>query len=208
MKLNANKLFNFRNVLYILLILLVVIVGYNVFVYLNIFEGANEINNNVKTIVISPLENTPPEWLNIHKIKLIDVDGNNMTYTAKSSNGRWPHKHYEFYLDTDSLYNTSTSVNSMFHSGSTNCNLTITLDNPSKILSKITITNRLDCCQFRLKHYKMNLKNISGIDIIPALTFNRPDVFDANKNYTETIVIPILSNINSNVTNGGSIQNP
>jgi hypothetical protein len=182
-----------------------VIIGYNVFVYLNIFEGANEINNTIKTIVISPLEGTPPEWLNIQKIKLIDVEGNNMAYTATSTNGRWPHDYGGYILDTTELYRKDNSEFSMFHSGGTSCTLTITITDPSKILSRITISNRRNCCQNRFKHYKMNLKNASGINIIET-KLDAANLFDANKQYTHTFDIPVNNSINTSTKTGNNLQ--
>ena len=206
MNFNFKKLLKIRNILLLLLFLFVVIVGYNFFVYLKIFEGLYEKNNNIKTIVISPLEGTPPEWLNIEKITLTDVGGNNIPYTAVSSNGRWNWPHGGYYLDTERLYDNSDSRQSMFHSGQTGCTLTITLTDTSKTLSKITIRNRRECCQTRLKHYKMSFKNESGIDVIPSLPLDRPNLFDSTKDYTETITIPILSSTVVSDINSGNIQ--
>jgi len=206
MKFNVNKLFKFRSILWILIILLLLIVVYNIFVYLNIFEGANEINNTIKTIVISPLENTPSEWLNIQKLKLTDVEGNNMDYTAISTNGRWPYDYGGYILDTTRLYEKTDSEYSMFHSGGTNCTLTITITNPSKILSKITISNRRNCCQDRFKSYKMSFKNSSGIDVIPSTKLDAANLFDPNKQYTHTFDIPVNNNGNVNTNTGGTLQ--
>jgi len=206
MKFNVNKLFKFRNILWILFILLILIVAYNLFVYLNIFEGANEINNTIKTIVISPLEGTPPEWLNIQKLKLTDVEGNDMAYTAISTNGRWPHEYGGYILDTARLYEKTDSEYSMFHSGGTGCTLTITITEPSKILSRITISNRRNCCQNRFKHYKMSFKNSSGIDVIPSTTLDTANLFDPNKQYTHTFDIPVNNSNNLSNNTGGNIQ--
>lgn len=207
MNFNVKKLLKIRNILLLLLVLFVVIVGYNVFVYLKIFEGLYEVNNNIKTIVISPLAGTPPEWLNIEKIKLTDVGGANIPYTAVSSNGRWNWQHGGYYLDTERLYDNTDSPQSMFHSGQPGCTLTITVTDSSKTLSKITIRNRRECCQYRLKHYKMSFKNASGIDVIPAFRLNSPNLFDASKAYTETFSIPILSSTVISDVNSGNIQN-
>jgi hypothetical protein len=184
-----------------------VIVGYNFFVYLKIFEGLYEKNNNIKTIVISPLEGTPPEWLNIEKITLTDVGGSKIPYTAVSSNGRWYWPHGGYYLDTARLYDNTDSRQSMFHSGETGCTLTITVTDSSKTLSNITIRNRRECCQTRLKHYIISFKNASGIDVIPSLPLDRPNLFDSTKNYTETLTIPILSSTVISDINSGKIQN-
>jgi hypothetical protein len=207
MSFNLKKLLNIRNILLLLLVLFVVIVGYNVFVYLKIFEGLYEINNNIKTIVISPLEGTPPEWLNIEKITLTDVGGSKIPYTAVSSNGRWNWPHGGYYLDTERLYDNTDSRQSMFHSGQTGCTLTITVTDSSKTLSNITIRNRRECCQYRLKHYKISFKNASGIDVIPSLPLDRPNLFDSTKDYTETLTIPILSSTVVSDINSGKIQN-
>jgi hypothetical protein len=166
MKFNFKNLLKFRNILWILLVLLIIIVGYNIFVYLNIFEGAVDLNI-VKTVVIAPLEGAQ-EWLNIAKIKLTDSNGKDMKYTALSSNGSWSDRNgpYGGYsLTVDRLFDSSDSPKSMFHSGSTGCTLTIIPTDSTQTLAKIMIRNRRDCCQDRLRYYKVIFKNVSNNEI-------------------------------------------
>jgi len=189
MKLSFKNLLKFRNIIWILLMLLVIIIVYTIFIYLNVFEGAYDINNNVTSVVISPLEGTWSDWLNIAKIKLTDINGNNMNYTAKSSNGRWPWIYYGYWLDIDRLYDNTDSPYSMFHSGQTGCTLTLNITDTNQTLSKVTIRNRRDCCQDRFKAYKMSFKNISGVDVIPPIKLDRPNLLGGS--YQDDIYIPV-----------------
>jgi hypothetical protein len=170
MKVIFKNLLKFRNTLWILLILLILIVGYNTFCNVSIFEGVVDLNI-INTVVISPLGGTS-DWLNIAKITLTDVTGARMDYDAVSSNGTWSDNgtNYKgYYLTVARLYDNTDSPYSMFHSGNIGCTLTITPKDATKKLAKITIRNRRDGSQDRLKYYKMSFKNISGNDVIPPI---------------------------------------
>jgi hypothetical protein len=170
MKFIFRNLLKFRNILWILLILLILIVGYNIFVHLNIFEGAVTLNN-IKTVVISPVDGTS-DWLNIAKITLTDVTGKIMDYDAVSSKGSWSDTNGTYggyYLTIARLSDNTDSPYSMFHSNQPGCTLTITPKDATQKLAKITIRNRRDCCQDRLRNYKMSFKNISGNDVITPI---------------------------------------
>jgi hypothetical protein len=210
MKYNFKKLLNFRNILQLFLVLLIIVIGYNIFVYLNIFEGAVDLNI-VKTVVIAPLEGDAQEWLNIAKIKLTDTNGNDMKYTATSSNGSWSDKYgpYGGYaLTTDRLSDTSDSPQSMFHSGSPGCTLTITPTDSSQTLAKITIRNRRDCCQDRLKYYKVIFKNLSNNEIESINLKDVPKLLDPAIGI-EDILLSVAKpavTVPVNNSNSGSIQ--
>ena len=189
MKYSLKKICNFKNILWILIILLIIIIGYNLFVYLNVYEGA--INMNVAQLVIQPAPGTADEWLNIAEITLYDANNNVVTYTAKATIGRstnlGTYANNNWYYDINKINDGS---DYMFHSAAPASTLTMT---PSKNgVVRIKIKNRQDCCQFRLDRYQLVLRNSDNVDIGDPIELKKfPNLFDASKNYTEDMYLPI-----------------
>ena len=208
MKINFKKLLKFRNILWVLLILLIVIIGYIIFVYLKVFEGVVDLNtnvikiNNVRKIIIQPYGSNY-EWLNIGAIILYDINNNVIPYTASATKFPlmrywWRWEFFENYNYDDVNYNIAKlydgNNNTMFHSAGVGCTLVITPTDDTKVVAKITIRNRQDCCQFRLDRYQLVLKNMNDDNIIkPILLKDVPNLFNAsspNTPYTEDIILP------------------
>lgn len=165
MKFSIKPLLKFKNILWILLILLIIIIGYNVFPYLNINkEGldlnndkTNPNNNRIKYIVIEPhySPSSNDAWLHLSELAIYNTNGDQVAYTATSSNGIY--KNNNAYA-VSNLYDTNQY--NMFHSGWFNCRLIITIKNDTYPVNKIVIRNTSDTrTNSRLKHYKMSFYN-------------------------------------------------
>ena len=125
MKYSFKKMYNFKNILWILIIFLIIIIGYNLFTYLNVYEGA--MNMNVAKIIIEPAPGTADEWLNIKEITLYDKDNKEVSYTATSTIGRTTT--FGTYDNNNSYYNINKlndKTENIYHSAAKASTLTIT----------------------------------------------------------------------------------
>jgi len=121
------------------------------------FDKQVSIYDNVKKVIISQKSGSW-DWLNIAEFKIYDQNGRELAfneYSATSSNGIYQNNQgYRIYNLADNNHGT------MFHSGGGDCTLTFTINNPTRV-SKIYMKQRTDCCQGRLRAYKMRLLNSS-----------------------------------------------
>ena len=185
MKINFRKIMKFKNILWILLILLIIIIGYQFFIYMRVYEGTIFYNTTtipvIKTIVISPNDGTN-EYLRIAEIVLRNAQDNNISYTAISSNGS------STIHDVSKIYDGKTGT--YFKSNDKKCTLTLTIPDISgnNIVNKILLVNS-SFDKDNLKSYKITLKDQSGSDILTK-NFNSIDfigLFTAP--YMEQIII-------------------
>ncbi len=163
MKINFRKIMKFKNILWIILILLIIIIGYQFFSYMRVYEGTIFYKTTtipvIKTIVISPIDGTNTH-LRMAEISLRNAQDNNISYTAVSSNG----SHNSTY-DVSKLYDGSTGT--YFKSKERKCTLTLTIPDISgnNIVNKILLVGQ-SSEKNDLKSYKITLKDQSDSDIL------------------------------------------
>jgi hypothetical protein len=234
MKLNFRKLsINKHDMLYILLIILLILIGYNIFVHLyqqknesanngykeksltsNLGEDLSEKQkqkqtqfgsfNNVNEglynlarqqhVILRPVikPGVQFEWLNINEITLYDPNNNKIPYTATSTTGIYQNM---YWFDTPSLYDSN--MDTMYVGGAPGTTLSLNPTNPKSVVSKIVIINRQDCCQDRLKAYKLFVEETNGANEIASFELiNLADLYDSTKGYKTTIKLPTYDNEN------------
>lgn len=179
MKTNFKKLFNFRNIVLITMIILIVIVGYYLFVQLNIHEGFSD-----KAIAKIIIEQNPDETvgprLHMSTIILYDKNGNIIPYSATSKNGHLFEWYNNWWSNVDEIKKTRNAykvtnlsdynTNTMFISKYSKGNLIIE-PNEDVAIDKITITNTPEYQPHDLKSYQLTLKNKNGDNIDDPYTF-------------------------------------
>jgi hypothetical protein len=192
MKYSLKKICNFKNIFWILLILLVLIVAYNIIVYFNLYESIVILNDNVtnpkttqiKYIKIEPQYSSNGSYLQLTEISLYDINGVKVTYSASSSNGSYDSWYYNVNRLNDN------NPNTMFI-GQPNCTLTITVPD-NNIVNKIVIKNRYDGGTLdRLKSYKLSFLNNKNTSFY---TINLDDIQLQDLYtypYTDTIAITL-----------------
>lgn len=155
--------------LYITIFILLIILAIIAFFYMQnqkdsvkdtVKEGFNKqvsIYDSVKKVIISQKPGSW-DWLHIGEFKIYDQNGRELAfneYTVTSSSGIYNNNQgYRVYNLADNNHGT------MFHSGGGDCTLTFTINNPTRV-SKIYMKQRKDCCQGRIRAYKMRLLNTS-----------------------------------------------
>jgi hypothetical protein len=72
----------------------------------------------------------------------------------------------------------------MFHSNGADCTLTFTINNPTRV-SKIYMKQRKDCCQGRLRAYKMRLLNSSDTTMADINLADSGWLYDSSRSYAD-----------------------
>jgi hypothetical protein len=218
MKTNFRKLLNKNNILYVLSVILIFIIGYNIFVYLkkiglnglNLNEGLIPIVTNRPTnvsrqkfVIIQPVStpNVGREWLNINEVTLYDPNDMVIPYTAASSNGIF---YGQSWHDVPKLYDRNNDTT--YIGGQPGTILSLTPINPKKIISKIVIKNRQDCCQDRLKAFDLVLTEANNDNTLASFPLiSAEGLYDETKKYTHTFTMPEYDNEIANIIIGHSI---
>jgi hypothetical protein len=191
MKTNFKTLLNFRNIVLITMIIIIVIVGYYLFVQLNIHEGLSD--KEIAKIVIEQNPTMPlGPRLHISTITLLDKNGNIIPYSARSENGHWidwSTNWWSYGYNNRNTYSVASlydyNSKTMFISQYSNGKLTIT-PKQDVAIDKITIANTSDYQPNDLKSYQLTLTNKNGHNIDDPYTFiNYLNLF--TNNYKATI---------------------
>lgn len=145
------------------------------------FTVAIPSNDTIKQIVISPKPGFSDNWLHFGSFQIFDNEDKQLLptqYTVKSNTKP------EIYNNNGYTKLSDNNANTMFHSGDKNCTLTFTLNNPT-IISKIILIQRKNCCQYRLKGYKLVMKKVDGTTLSEIDLATLPALY--NSPYADTI---------------------
>lgn len=148
------------------------------------FTVAMPSNDTIKQIVISPKPGFSDNWLHFGSFQIFDNEDKQLLpaqYAIKSNTNPEIYQNNEGYGYTKISDN---NANTMFHSGQINCTLTFTLNTPT-VVSKIILTQRPDCCQYRLKGYKLVMKKVDGTTLSETDLATLPPLY--NSPYADTI---------------------
>jgi hypothetical protein len=184
MRINLKKISYFRNIIWILLVILIIIIGYNLFFHSNIYEGVTDMS--IRKILIEPAPNTGNTWLHISELLLYDSNDNLITYKASSSNGSWAN-----WWTPDKLSDNNTHFFNTFASGQPRCTLTII---PNAPVVRVKITNQIwqGYVSDRINSYQMTFKNANDYTIGVPIRLNQfPSLLDKNMGLT-AIIIPSI----------------
>jgi len=201
MKANFRKLLNKNTILYVLSFILIVIIGYNIFVYLNVYEGNESLPEDRYVITIRPIKDESitdsdvtthnlryilnnDSWLNIREIMLYDEKGELIPYTATASS------EHNSSVSASKLYDQNDGT--IYHSGTIKA--TITIKAATKVdarIAKITIKNRIDC-EWRLKAYEIVVEDKKSATTRPPYPLkNLVNLYNSNRIDTLDIPAPI-----------------
>lgn len=146
--------------------------------------------NDVNYIVFSPKPGYyyQDNWLHIGELEIYDQNGQEISYdryTISTSNGIYQNRGD---MTTDKL--ADKNIYTMFHSGNVNCTLTITLKYPTRV-SRIYIRQRPDCCQNRMRGYKLLLQNSSQSTLAEIDLASSWTLFNSSYSDTFNFIYPV-----------------